>query len=265
MVVLLSIFPPLSFFPFWYCALKITLKILSPLHPLLPKEDCFAWQPPAICGPYKDSLYRSSPKPYVPPGTPSQQNPSRPRPVSAPLAARSAPKGVMRPGPSLLGSTFPGASSQPQHHYVASRTVYSENVSSNPRHEVVGKKKVSSLYVPCLSNNIRLVALENSSCVARDPAKGTPSEAAATRAPAPSIVSRTAGKGKPLSVPPPDPPKLFFDIRKDGESPSLGTRPSFPDAVRPPVLGPQVTSDPENRKRKEPYLFQPCYPAKARK
>nr|XP_023497936.1 sorbin and SH3 domain-containing protein 1 isoform X31 [Equus caballus] len=237
-------------------------QILSPLHPLLPKEDCFAWQPPAICGPYKDSLYRSSPKPYVPPGTPSQQNPSRPRPVSAPLAARSAPKGVMRPGPSLLGSTFPGASSQPQHHYVASRTVYSENVSSNPRHEVVGKKKVSSLYVPCLSNNIRLVALENSSCVARDPAKGTPSEAAATRAPAPSIVSRTAGKGKPLSVPPPDPPKLFFDIRKDGESPSLGTRPSFPDAVRPPVLGPQVTSDPENRKRKEPYLFQPCYPAK---
>ncbi|XP_070417076.1 sorbin and SH3 domain-containing protein 1 isoform X9 [Equus przewalskii] len=237
-------------------------QILSPLHPLLPKEDCFAWQPPAICGPYKDSLYRSSPKPYVPPGTPSQQNPSRPRPVSAPLAARSAPKGVMRPGPSLLGSTFPGASSQPQHHYVASRTVYSENVSSNPRHEVVGKKKVSSLYVPCLSNNIRLVALENSSCVARDPAKGTPSEAAATRAPAPSIVSRTAGKGKPLSVPPPDLPKLFFDIRKDGESPSLGTRPSFPDAVRPPVLGPQVTSDPENRKRKEPYLFQPCYPAK---
>jgi hypothetical protein len=34
--------------------------------------------------------------------------------------------------------------------------------------------------------------------------------------------------------------------------------------VRPPVLGPQVTSDPENQKSKELYLLQPCYPAKAR-
>ncbi|XP_014641066.1 PREDICTED: sorbin and SH3 domain-containing protein 1 isoform X15 [Ceratotherium simum simum] len=237
-------------------------QILFPPHPPLPKEDRFAWQPPTVCGPYKDSLYRRSPKPYVPPSTPSQQNRSRPQPVSVPLAARSAPKGVVRPGPSLLGSTFPIASSQPRHHYVASRTVYSENVSSNPRHEAVGNKKVSSLYVPCLSNNICPVASENSSCVARDPATGTPLEAAATRAPAPSIASRTAGKEKPLSVPPPDPPKLFFDIHKDGESPFPGTRPSFPDAVRPPVLGPQVTSDPENRKRKEPYLLQPCYPAK---
>ncbi|PNI82235.1 SORBS1 isoform 17, partial [Pan troglodytes] len=75
----------------------------------------------------------------------------------------------------------------------------------------------------------------------------------------------TAGTGKPPPAPPPDPPKLFFDIRKDavnrGESPSLGTQASFPD-VRPPVLGPRVTSDPENRKSKESYLLQPSYPAK---
>lgn len=166
----------------------------------------------------------------------------------------------MRPGPLLLGSTFPSASSQPQHHCGATKTVYSGNVSSNPRHEAVGNKKVSSLYVPCLSNNICPVASESLSRVARDPAKGT-------QAPAPSIVSCTAGTGKPPSAPP-HPPELFFDPRKDavnrGESPSLGTRPSFPDAVRPPVLGPPVTSDPEKRKRKEPYLLQPCYPAKAR-
>uniref|UniRef100_A0A8C0MUJ0 Sorbin and SH3 domain containing 1 n=2 Tax=Canis lupus familiaris TaxID=9615 RepID=A0A8C0MUJ0_CANLF len=30
----------------------------------------------------------------------------------------------------------------------------------------------------------------------------------------------------------------------------------------PPVLGPQLSSAPENRKRKEPYLLQPCYPDK---
>ncbi|XP_057362127.1 sorbin and SH3 domain-containing protein 1 isoform X25 [Manis pentadactyla] len=241
-------------------------KVLSPPHPPLPKENRFAWQPPTTHSTNKDSLYMSSPKPYVLPGTPSQQNPSPPWRVSVSLAARSAPKGAVHPGSLPPGSMHTSASSQPQRHCVASRTVPSENVSSNPRHEAVGNKKVSSLYVPCLSNNICRVALENASCAARGPAKGVPSEAAGTRAPAPSIASRTAGTGKPPSAPPPDPPKLFSDTRKDavyrGESPSLGTRPSFSGAVRPPVLGPQVTSDPENRRRKEPYLLQPCYPAK---
>ncbi|XP_071077287.1 sorbin and SH3 domain-containing protein 1 isoform X17 [Desmodus rotundus] len=233
-------------------------QVLSPPRPPLPKEGRFAWQPPALHSTYKDSLYRSSPKPYVPPSTPSQQNPSPPQPVSVAPAARSAPRGAVCPGPSLPGSAFPSASSQPQRHCAATRTVYSGNVSSNPRHRAVGNKKVSSLYVPCLSNNICPVASESLSRVARDPAKGT-------RAPAPSIVSCTAGTGKPPSAPP-HPPKLFSDPHKDavnlGESPSLGTRPSFPDAVGPPVLGPQGTSDPENRRRKEPYLLQPCYPAK---
>ena len=240
--------------------MTIILKVLSPPRPPLPKEGRFAWQPPALHSTYKDSLYRSSPKPYVPPSTPSQQNPSPPQPVSVAPAARSAPRGAVCPGPSLPGSAFPSASSQPQRHCAATRTVYSGNVSSNPRHRAVGNKKVSSLYVPCLSNNICPVASESLSRVARDPAKGT-------RAPAPSIVSCTAGTGKPPSAPP-HPPKLFSDPHKDavnlGESPSLGTRPSFPDAVGPPVLGPQGTSDPENRRRKEPYLLQPCYPAKAR-
>ncbi|XP_054437218.1 sorbin and SH3 domain-containing protein 1 isoform X2 [Pteronotus mesoamericanus] len=233
-------------------------QVPSPPRPPLPKEGRFAWQPPALHSTYKDSLYRSSPKPYAPPGTPSQQNPSPPQPVSVALADRSAPKGAVCPGPSLPGSTFPRASSHPQRQCAATGTVYSGNVSSNPRHKAVGNKKVSSLYVPCLSNNVGPVASESLSRVARDPAKGT-------RAPAPSIVSCTAGTGKPPSAPP-HPPKLFFDPHKDavnhGGSPSLGTRPSFPDAVGPPVLGPQVTSDPENRRRKEPYLLQPCYPAK---
>lgn len=265
MVVLLSISPPLSF----YRIFKIIPKVLSPpRRPPRPMEDRFAWQSPSTHSPYKDSLYLSSPKPYVPPSTPSQQSPSRPQLVPVALAARSAPKGVPHPGPPLPGSTFPGASAQPQQRYAAARTVERENVSSNPRHEAVGNKKVSSLYVPCLSHNIRWVASESLSRVARDPAKGTPREAAGTRAPAPSLVSRTSGTGRPPSAPPPDPPKLFFDIRKDavnrGGSPSLGTQSPFPDAVRPPVLGPQVTSDPENRKRKEPYLLQPWCPAKAR-
>nr|XP_024647504.1 sorbin and SH3 domain-containing protein 1 isoform X16 [Macaca nemestrina] len=240
-------------------------QVFSPPRPPLPQKDRFAWQSPTIHNTYKDSLYLSSPKPYVPLSTPSQQNPSQPQPISVLLAAGSATKGVVCPGSLLPDSTFPSASSQPQQRYAATRTVYHKNVSSNPCHEAVGIKKVSSLYVPCLSNNICLAASENSSRVARDPAKGTPSEAAGTRAPAPSLVSRTAGTGKPPPAPPPDPPKLFFDIRKDavnrGESPSLGTRASFPD-VRPPVLGPRVTSDPENRKSKESYLLQPSYPAK---
>nr|XP_026250646.1 sorbin and SH3 domain-containing protein 1 isoform X3 [Urocitellus parryii] len=237
-------------------------QVLSPSHPPLPQENRFAWQPPTIHSTYKDSLYMSSPKPYIPPSTPSQQNPSPSQPVSGPLTARLVPKDVACPGPLLLGSS---ASSRPQHHYAATRLVYSKNVSSNPHHEAVGNKKVSSLYVPSLSNNICRAALENSP-VARDPAKDTPLEAAGTRAPAPSLVPRTAGTGEPPPAPSPDPPKLFFDIRKDagnrGESPSMRTRASFSDAVRPSVLSPQVTSDPENQKSREPYLLQPCYPAK---
>ncbi|KAM7073065.1 sorbin and SH3 domain-containing protein 1 isoform 1-T1 [Molossus nigricans] len=233
-------------------------QVLSPPRPPLPREGCFAWQPPAPHGTYKDSLYRSSPKPYIPPGTPSQQSPLPPQPVSVPLAARSAPRGVACPGPPLPGATSPSASPQPQRHCAVARTVYSGNVSSNPRREAAGNKKVSSLYVPCLSNNVGPVASGSLSRVARDPAQGT-------RAPAPSTVPCTAGTGKPPSATP-HPPQLPSDPHKDagnrGESPSRGPRPSFPDAVGPPVLGPQVTSDPENRRRKEPYLLQPCYPAK---
>lgn len=212
----------------------------------------------------------SSPKPYIPSSTPIQQNPSLPPPISVPLAARLAPKGAMCPSSLLLGSMVLDASSQPQQHYAASRLVYGKNVNSNPRHEATGNKKVTSLYVPCLSNNICQATLENYSPVARDLAKDTPLEAAGTQAPASSLVpgTATASTGKPPPAPPPDPPKLFFDHRKDagnlGENPTLGTWASFPDAVRPPVLGPQVTSDPENQKNKETYLLQPCYPAKAR-
>ncbi|XP_032739946.1 sorbin and SH3 domain-containing protein 1 isoform X28 [Lontra canadensis] len=224
-------------------------QVLSPPRPPLPKEDRFAWQRPTSHSTPKDSLYLSSPKPYVPPSTRSQQRPSRPQ---------AGPEGVRRSGPSLPGPTVPGASSQPRHRRVATRTVYRENVSSNPRHEADGNKKVSSLYVPCLSKNICRVAAESASHVARDPATGTPLEAAGARAPAPSIVPRTAGTGRPPSAPP-DPPQPFFDIRKDA---AKGARPPFPDAARPPVLGPQLSSAPEHRKRKEPYLSQPCYPAK---
>lgn len=215
----------------------------------------------------------SSPKPYIPPNTLSQQKSSLPPPISVPLAARLAPRGAACPGSLLLGSVVLSASSQPQQHYVASRLVYSKNVSANPRPEATRIKQVSSLYVPCLSDNICRATLESYSPVAQDSAKDTPSEAAGTQAPAPSLVlgTATASTGKPPPAPPPpppDPPKLFFDNRKDagnrGENPTLGTWASFPDAERPPVLGPQVTSDPENKKNKETYLLQPCCPAKAR-
>lgn len=209
----------------------------------------------------------SSPKPYIPPGTPSQQNHSLPPPVSVPLGARLAPQNASYSDSLLLGSTGLEVSSRPQQHYTASRLVYSKNVSSNPRHEATGNKQVSSLYVPCLSNNICRATSENYSPAARDSAPDTPSEAAGTQAPAPSLVpgTATANTGKPPPAPPPDPPKLFFDNRKDdGEKPTLGTRASSPDAVRPPRLGPQVTSDPDNQKNKETYLLQLRYPAKAR-
>ncbi|XP_011245477.1 sorbin and SH3 domain-containing protein 1 isoform X4 [Mus musculus] len=243
-------------------------QVLSPPCLPFPQEDRFAWQSPTIHRNYKDSLYMSSPKPYIPPSTPSQQNPSLPTPTSVPLGARLAPRNASCPRSLLLGSMGLEVPSQPQQYYVASRLVYSKNVSSNTRCEATGNKQVSSLYVPCLSNNICRASSENYPPVARDSAPDTPSEAAGTQAPAPCLVPGTAtvGTGKPPPAPPPDPPKLFFDNRKDdgnrGENHTLGTWASFPDAVRPPRLGPQVTSDPENQKNKETYLLQPCYPAK---
>ncbi|XP_029328686.1 sorbin and SH3 domain-containing protein 1 isoform X2 [Mus caroli] len=243
-------------------------QVLSPPCLPFPQEDRFAWQSPTIHRNYKDSLYMSSPKPYIPPSTPSQQNPSLPTPTSVPLGARLAPRNASCPGSLLLGSMGLEVPSQPQQHYVASRLVYSKNVSSNTRCEATGNKQISSLYVPCLSNNICRATSENYPPVARDSAPDAPSEAAGTRAPAPCLVpgTATASTGKPPPAPPPDPPKLFFDNRKEagnrGENPTLGTWASFPDAVRPHRLGPQVTSDPENQKNKETYLLQPCYPAK---
>ncbi|KAJ8789327.1 hypothetical protein J1605_021854 [Eschrichtius robustus] len=65
------------------------------VHPNLPSDKPQVGgrpRPPGTRSSFKDSLYLSSPKPYVPPGTPSQQSPSRPRPISVPLAARSAPR-----------------------------------------------------------------------------------------------------------------------------------------------------------------------------
>nr|XP_051679927.1 sorbin and SH3 domain-containing protein 1 isoform X15 [Oryctolagus cuniculus] len=229
-----------------------------------PKVACFAWQPPTTCSPHKGSLRVSSPRPYIPLSTPGQQDPSQSEPSSVPLAARSHLKDMVCPGALLTDSTLPCASSPSQHHSAATRTVDSKTVSSNPRHGPAGSKKVSSLYVPCLSNNIRRAASETSSGAARDLAKGTALEAAGTRAPAPSPVSCTAGTGKAPPAPPLDSPKLLLDICRDagGERPSLGTQASFLDAVRPPVLGPQGTSDPENWRSQEPSLLQPCCPAK---
>lgn len=264
MVNLLSMFPPLPLFfsLFQYCVLQIPLQVLCP-----PKVACFAWQPPTTCSPHKGSLRVSSPRPYIPLSTPGQQDPSQSQPSSVPLAARSHLKDMVCPGALLTDSTLPCASSPSQHHSAATRTVDSKTVSSNPRHGPAGSKKVSSLYVPCLSNNIRRAASETSSGAARDLAKGTALEAAGTRAPAPSPVSCTAGTGKAPPAPPLDSPKLLLDICRDagGERPSLGTQASFLDAVRPPVLGPQGTSDPENWRSQEPSLLQPCCPAKARK
>ncbi|XP_069913613.1 sorbin and SH3 domain-containing protein 1 isoform X17 [Oryctolagus cuniculus] len=229
-----------------------------------PKVACFAWQPPTTCSPHKGSLRVSSPRPYIPLSTPGQQDPSQSQPSSVPLAARSHLKDMVCPGALLTDSTLPCASSPSQHHSAATGTVDSKTVSSNPRHGPAGSKKVSSLYVPCLSNNIRRAASETSSGAARDLAKGTALEAAGTRAPAPSPVSCTAGTGKAPPAPPLDSPKLLLDICRDagGERPSLGTQASFLDAVRPPVLGPQGTSDPENWRSQEPSLLQPCCPAK---
>lgn len=252
LLFLMVILLPVSLLFFLLLCLKNTMKVPSP-RPSFPQRGPLGMAAPSTRSPSRDSLYLSSPKPYLPPGTPQPAEPlTTPAHLCTP-GSRISPRGVPCPGPRFqvphslaLG---PNPSKQPL------RTVEQRECgSSNPHHEAVGNKKVSSLYVPCLSlRNAWPGGIENLSGVARDPAKGT--EASTGHRP-PTIVSRIAAQGRHPAAPP-NPPKLSFDIQKmplAGQSPSPGAWPSSPDAVRAPGLGPQVTSlIPKNWKRTLPF------------
>ncbi|XP_077115183.1 sorbin and SH3 domain-containing protein 1-like [Ranitomeya variabilis] len=191
-------------------------KSIPPPIPPPPKEESFAWRPHTNAKfsylkpvPILDGLYLSAPKPYTPhvTGTPhysttdvsafhqqvSPDHPDFPASHSGVEHVASTP---------LLPNTSPPH--QPSESSGAVRSVAGMNLSHEPKAD----KKVSSLYVACLSNSTDPAASENPTSVAHDKTEGAELGADVTKSPATNIVSSIIDTGK---SPPPVPPRPFFD------------------------------------------------------
>ncbi|KAM3913684.1 sorbin and SH3 domain-containing protein 1 isoform 3-T3 [Leptodactylus fuscus] len=207
-------------------------KSLPPPIPPPPKEESFAWRPHTNTKfsylkpvPILDGLYLSAPKPYAPhvTGTPHYS----PTCVSAFNQETSADRSNIPASHSevehfdsrsLLPNTSP--QHQPSESSGAVRSVAGMNLSHEPKAD----KKVSSLYVACLSNSTGPAASENPTSVAHDKTEGAELGADVTKSPATNIVSSIIDTGK---SPPPIPPRPFFDPIPSKDSISDGEIDTF--------------------------------------
>uniref|UniRef100_A0A6I8NY74 Sorbin and SH3 domain containing 1 n=1 Tax=Ornithorhynchus anatinus TaxID=9258 RepID=A0A6I8NY74_ORNAN len=233
-------------------------------------------------GPSKDCVYLNSPKPYVSQRTPSPPVSSSPsvttltwtpafsachRVVGAPskdtLHAAQLPPG--------RSSLLPDASCRRQSCLESAREDSCGNAGTDPHPEKGGKKKVSSLYVACLSNNTCPAASGNSHSLSPGQPTNTPSDDKVIQARAPATTSYSAHPGTSLPAPPPPPPlppRPFFNIVLSndaisrGERTPSGTRSASPEVVRPPGIGSRISSGTGNPMRTEPYPSPQWYPAK---
>ncbi|XP_044154907.1 sorbin and SH3 domain-containing protein 1 isoform X8 [Bufo gargarizans] len=191
-------------------------KALPPPIPPPPKEESFAWRPHTntkFCYlkpvPILDGLYLSAPKPYTPHVTGAPHYPAtcvsafNPK-ISADHPNIPAPHSEVQhvDSSSLLPNTSP--QHQPSDSSGTVRSVAGMNLSHEPKAD----KKVSSLYVACLSNSTGPAASENPTSIAHDRTEGAELGADVTKSPATNIVPSIIDTGK---SPPPIPPRPFFD------------------------------------------------------
>ncbi|XP_071667967.1 sorbin and SH3 domain-containing protein 1 isoform X22 [Patagioenas fasciata] len=232
-----------------------------------------------------DCVYLNAPKPYtqrVSPNasarcyfsspTPYGAIPSGKQGLPAGHSPSSGPKDEVHAGQPLLESHSLSDASSLQRN--PDRADPSSKAGMNSSHETKADKKVTKLYVACLSNSTCSAASENSTGTTHDPAASTSLGAELTQAPATDIVSSVTDTGKSLAAaPPPIPPRPYFYIvlSKDAVSYDAGqpswTQSSPPQAVRDRVLEAPSTAATEDRMRKEPYLTQrrqPPYKAMGR-
>ncbi|XP_062480471.1 sorbin and SH3 domain-containing protein 1 isoform X20 [Pezoporus occidentalis] len=258
-------------------------QALAPPRPPLPKEESFAWRPRTdtkvtnlLPVPIMDCVYLNAPKPYTQQcaspnasarcyfssPTPYGMVPSGKQGLPAGYSPSPGPKDEVHAGQPLLESCSSSGALSVQHN--PNRADPSSKAGMNSSHETKANKKVSKLYVACLSNNTCSATSENSTGTTHDPAASTSLGAELTLAPATDIVSSVTDTGKSLPAvpPPPIPPRPYFYIvlSKDAVSYGAGqpswTQSSPPQAVRDRVLEPQSTAATEDRMRKEPYLTQ---------
>ncbi|XP_064519822.1 sorbin and SH3 domain-containing protein 1 isoform X47 [Pseudopipra pipra] len=261
-------------------------QALAPPRPPLPKEESFAWRPRTdtkatnlLPVPIMDCVYLNAPKPYTQRASPNMSArcylssptpygaiPSGKQGLPAGHSPSSGPKDEVHAGQPLLESRSSSGASSIQHN--PDRADPSSKAGMNSSHETKADKKVSKLYVACLSNNTCSAASQNSAGTTHDPAASTSLGAELTQAPATNIVSSVTDteKSLPAAPPPPIPPRPSFYIvlSKDAVSygasqPSRTQSPAL-QAVRDRVLEPQSTTATEDRMRKEPYLTQQRQP-----
>ncbi|XP_014811702.1 PREDICTED: sorbin and SH3 domain-containing protein 1 isoform X30 [Calidris pugnax] len=261
-------------------------QALAPPRPPLPKEESFAWRPRTdtkatnlLPVPIMDCVYLNAPKPYTQRASP---NPSARCYFSSPTPFGAVPGG--KQGLPVGCSPSPGPKDEVHAGRPLSESRSSSDASSlqrnpdradpsskagmNSSHETKADKKVTKLYVACLSNSTCSAASENSTGTAHDPAASTSLGAELTQAPATDIVSSVTDTGESLPAPPPPPipprPYYYIVLSKDAVSYGAGqpswTQSSPPQAVRDRVPEPQSTAATEDRMRKEPYLTQPRQP-----
>ncbi|XP_064319688.1 sorbin and SH3 domain-containing protein 1 isoform X9 [Phalacrocorax carbo] len=226
-----------------------------------------------------DCVYLNAPKPYKQCASPNARArcyfssltpygaaPSRKQGLPAGYSSSSGPKDELHAGQPLLESRSSSAASSIQRNPDGADP--SSKAVMNSSHETKADKKVTKLYVACLSHSTCSAASENSTGTAHDPAAGPSLGAELTQAPATDIVSSVTDTGKPLPAPPPPPvpprPYFYTVLSKDAVSYGAGqpswTQSSPPQAVRDRVLEPQSTAATEDRMRKEPYLTQQRQP-----
>ncbi|XP_061490686.1 sorbin and SH3 domain-containing protein 1 isoform X5 [Rhineura floridana] len=250
-------------------------------HPSPSKEESFAWRPRTstkitFLQPISimDCVYLHAPNP------PPQHLPisingrhyfsSSPKPFSsAPYkSAGLIPEDRVHVGQSLLGShsLLSDTSSEHQNTLVLAKEDPSSKAELKSNHETRTEKKVSSLYVACLSNSTCSAAYENSIGCADVQTQGTCFGTAVTVAPAISCVSSVTDTGKSLPPPPPPPPpappRSFFNIVLSGDSVSYDeSHPSkTPQTVDSTEKEFPHTTGSEDRMRKEPYVTQQQQP-----
>ncbi|XP_067995867.1 sorbin and SH3 domain-containing protein 1 isoform X3 [Melanerpes formicivorus] len=260
-------------------------QALAPPRPPLPKEESFAWRPRTdtkvtnlLPVPIMDCVYLNAPKPYTQSASPNASArcyfssptpfgaiPSGKQGLSAGRSPSSGPKDEVHAGQPLLESCSSLDTSSIQCN--PDRADPNSKTGMNSSHETKADKKVTKLYVACLSNNTCSAASENSTGTTHDPAASTSLDAELTQAPATNVISSVTDTGKSLPAPPPPiPPRPYFYIclSKDAVSYGAGqpswTQSSPPQAVRDRVLEPQSTAATEDRMKKEPYLTQQRQP-----
>ncbi|OXB66974.1 hypothetical protein ASZ78_004638 [Callipepla squamata] len=259
-------------------------QALPPPRPPLPKEESFAWRPRTdtkatnlLPVPIMDCVYLNAPKPsaqraslnasarcYFSSPTPYGAVPSGKQGLPAEHFPPAGPRDTVHVGQPLLESSSSSNASSLQHN--PDRADPSSKAGMNSSHETKADKKVSRLYVACLSNNTCSATSENSTGTTHDPSASTSLGAEVTQAPATDIVFSATGKALPAPPPPPIPPRPYFYIvlNKDAVSSDPGqpswTQSSPPQALRDRVLEPQSTAATEDRMRKEPYLTQQRQP-----